>query len=800
MLIISQSIGEDTVFGQIAKASAETPTTSTYLQKEVIRFVFIIAGLMVVMSLVIIGIWAGYIRHHHPDFMPPSALIVSIVSVAIAFIPEGLPFAVTASLTIVANTMKRHNIICKSLKTVETLGCVSVLLSDKTGTLTKNQMTVTDCMVGHATLTTSIAGKEVRDAGRRQASLHQLRIIGALCNAAEFDASTVQKSLSERKIFGDATDQAILRFSEMLGSHVQARGLWKKHFELPFNSKNKFLLTILSSADEEAIQFTLSKDEARNFEPQKDSLLMIKGAPDILLPRCSQYITEDGNIASLDGDIISKVGLVKDQWSKEGKRVILLARRCLPATDITISREDGNYETLAMKQASEGLVLTGLVAMSDPPRDEIPEVIATLRGAGVRTMMVTGDFKLTAQSIARSCGIITCSDSNVDSVNDLPRHSHAQNSVGKRSEKNLVVSGETSRAIVISGAELPSLSEYQWQSILEYPAVVFARTTPDQKLLIVQRFRAAGFVTAMTGDGVNDAPSLREADIGIAPGSGSDIALEAADMILLTSFSSIIPALAYGRSVFSNLRKTIAYLLPAGSYSEFWPVMTSVAFGLPQILSSFMMIIICCCTDCGAACALAYEKPEADLLTRPPRDVKKDRLVDWKLLAQAYLYTGTLESLISFAMSYWYLQQKGVKFSMLWFSYGKFTPPPGKDLDWVNNQLLIGSGVYFVTLVVLQWFNLMGVRTRCLSLFQHPPIGKRETQNYLLFPSILFALAIALIFVYIQGVHSVAGSGSVPVQYWFIPMAIGLGMLCLEELRKLCVRRWPGGFLARIAW
>lgn len=164
--------------------------------------------------------------------------------------------------------------------------------------------------------------------------------------------------------------------------------------------------------------------------------------------------------------------------------------------------------------------------------------------------------------------------------------------------------------------------------------MVFTRTTPGQKLLIVKRFRAAGFVTAMTGDGANDSPSLREADIGIAPGSGSDIALEAADMVLLSSFSAIIPAFAYGRSVFSSLKKTVAYLLPAGSYSE---LMTSVAFGLPQVLSSFMMIIICCCTDCATSIALAYEKPEADLLTQPPRNVKTDRLVDWKLLAQSYL-------------------------------------------------------------------------------------------------------------------------------------------------------------------
>lgn len=590
-----QSIGEETVFGQIVKASSQTSNTRTYLQKEVIRFVFIITGLMVSMSLVIIGIWAGYIRHHHPDFMPPSTLIVSIVSVAIAFIPEGLPIAVTASLTVVANTMKRHSILCKSLKTVETLGCVSVLLSDKTGTLTKNQMTVTDCLVDHTTLTASDAEKEVRHPGRRQAALNQLRIIGALCNAAEFDSQSINCPPGERKILGDATDQAILRFSEILGSHVQARSLWKKRFELPFNSKNKYLLQVLSSAGTEAVQITLSDAEASIFDARKDMLLVIKGAPDILLPRCSKFISEDGSLCALDEDTVAKISHIKDRWSEEGKRVILLARKSLPSIDVTVAPEDGNYEPLAMRQAAEGLILAGLVAMSDPPRDEIPEVISILRTAGIRTMMVTGDFKLTAQAIARSCGIITCPDKSVHSVSDLPRRPSEHDGL-ERSEKPLVSPDPEPLAIVLSGAELPSLSEYQWQLIVRYPAIVFARTTPDQKLLIVQRFRAAGYVTAMTGDGVNDAPALREADIGIAPGSGSDVALEAADMVLLASFSSIVPALAYGRSVFANLRKTIAYLLPAGSYSEFWPVMTSVAFGLPQILSSFMMIIICCCS------------------------------------------------------------------------------------------------------------------------------------------------------------------------------------------------------------
>jgi sodium/potassium-transporting ATPase subunit alpha len=203
----------------------------------------------------------------------------------------------------------------------------------------------------------------------------------------------------------------------------------------------------------------------------------------------------------------------------------------------------------------------------------------------------------------------------------------------------------------------------------------------------------------VTGDGVNDAPSLKKADIGIAMGSGSDIAIEAADMVLLDSFAAIVEAVKYGRVVFDNLKKTICYLLPAGSFSEFWPVMTNVAFGLPQILSSFLMIIICCFTDCAAATAIAYEKPEADVLLQRPRNPRKDHLVNWRLILQAYGFTGVIMSLTSFAMSYWYAQRQGIPFSTLWFGFG--TTPNGVSVETMTAVLNTASSVYFVNLVVM---------------------------------------------------------------------------------------------------
>lgn len=295
---------------------------------------------------------------------------------------------------------------------------------------------------------------------------------------------------------------------------------------------------------------------------------MIKGAPDILLPRCSKILGDKGEIIPMDGLHLKRIEDTKDFWSRQGKRVILLARKA------TVNPRSTNPEKEVLAAAREGLTFVGLVGIVDPPRDEIPEVVRTLRGAGIRIFMVTGDFKLTAQAIAEECGIIS-DQSMLDDVTALSRDAKVE---------------FERRSIVLSGPELMSLNETQWNQLCDYQEIVFARTTPEQKLRIVKEFQARDNVVGMTGDGVNDAPSLKAADIGIAMGSGSDIAIEAADMVLLDSFAAIVQAVLYGRLVYDNLKKTIVYLLPAGSFSELWPVITNVAFGIPQALSSFLMV------------------------------------------------------------------------------------------------------------------------------------------------------------------------------------------------------------------
>lgn len=590
-------------------------------------------------------------------------------------------------------------------------------------------MFVTDCSISSSAFTTESVRDEMVLKGKASGT-HQLRAMAGLCNAAEFDAASTSLPLHERTIYGDATDQAVLRFSEGLGSVADLRGMWKKTFELAFNSKNKFMIRTFGLVDPNGLGLALSLSEAASFR-NEDTLLTIKGAPDILLERCTHFVEVDGSVRELNYRSHNLITELKNRWSAEGKRVILLARKVLPAKEIMVSPTSPEYESEIMTSARSDLIFVGLTAIVDPPREEIPDVIETLRRAGIRIFMVTGDFGLTAVTIARQCGIVS-SQGIIHDASAL-----AQTSDGEVKSMSLA-----SPSIVITGPELMTLKEHQWGQLCKYEEIVFSRTTPEQKLRIVREFQARNQIVGMTGDGVNDAPSVKAADIGIALGSGSDIAIEAADMVLLDNFAAIVEAVQYGRVVFDNLQKTIIYLLPAGSFSEFWPVFTSVIFGLPQILSSFLMIIICCFTDCAAATSMAYEKPEADVLLRKPRDPKKDRMVNWKLMFHAYAITGMLESFASFSMAYWYLQRQGIRFSDLWFKFGKV--PPHMDEAYYTARLNEASSIYFINLVVMQWFNLMAVRTRRLSIFQHPPAFNNSTQNLRLFPTILLALCFAV--------------------------------------------------------
>lgn len=343
---------------------------------------------------------------------------------------------------------------------------------------------------------------------------------------------------------------------------------------------------------------------------------------------------------------------------------------------------------------------------------------------------------MTAEAIAREVGIITAPPGPLHSIQHLDR-SPTEDGLGRS-----LVLGEKMAAplssIIIGGNQLPFLNDFQWSRLCLYQEIIFARTSPEQKLRIVREFQSHGNLVGMTGDGINDAPSLKAADIGIAMSTGSDIAIEAAHVVLLDSFPAIIAAMEYGRLVFENLKKSVVYQFPAGVFSELMAVLLNIFLGLPLILSRFLMIVISTLIDCAPAIAVAFEKPENDLLALPPRNLKLDRIANPKLLIHGFVYVGILECLPSIAMAFWYLQREGIPFSVLFLSFGSYPPP--YDPAYVAQKIKTASSIYFVNLVIIQLFNLFAVRTRRRSLFQQDPIIKRRTRNLWLFAALVFVM------------------------------------------------------------
>jgi sodium/potassium-transporting ATPase subunit alpha len=279
--------------------------------------------------------------------------------------------------------------------------------------------------------------------------------------------------------------------------------------------------------------------------------------------------------------------------------------------------------------------------------------------------------------------------------------------------------------------------------------------------------------------------------------SGSEVAMEAADLVLMGPFSSVIESIRLGRLVFQNLQKVISYLLPAGSYSEDWPVVLNVFFGCPLPLSSFLMIIICCFTDLFCCLTLIFEKEEYDLLSEPPRDPQNSRLVNMKIYGHSYLFIGTMEAVVAHAMFFYYMYSvAGIPIGGMFFAFEKYTDGYyGHTQAELNTFLNTGQCVYFVTLVILQFANLNSVRNKRRSIFQNGP----QNNKRLIFGP-LASLVIAIFVTEVSGIQNLFGTARVPIKFWLLPIPLAIGLLMMDELRKLAARTWPNGFIARISW
>lgn len=758
--------GPRSVMGRIASMTAGVQQKPTLIQKEITRFVTIIVGLTVVLALAILLTWVGWLRRDHSSYMSVVAMLNNVMGCVVAFIPEGMPVGVALTLMMIARRMKQTNILPKGLATVETLGCVNVICSDKTGTLTQNRMYVKSLgMVDWEFKMEDLTpGADMSD------GLANLLRASVLCNDAFFEPATLELPLYERRVNGNATDAAVLRLADSVGAtapkHVEP---YQRIHQIPFNSKNKWMLTM-----------------HRNPAANQGYTIYVKGAPDVLLDRCSFYWSAIHNaVRPLDDAARQKFSAFQAKLSRRAERVIVLCQRHY----VPIAEPGSNgFSDEILASGVQELTVLGIFGIIDPPRAETASTVAQCRRAGIRFFMVTGDFGLTAAAIAKDIGIYD-EATEPDTIDDLRDYGDEAKALRSR------------HSLLLEGTSLSSLTQEEWAAVCGYDEVVFARTTPEQKLRIVSELQAKGNVVAVTGDGVNDAPALRAADVGIAIGSGSDVAIEAADLVLLDKFDSIVEAIRLGRLVFQNLQKVIAYLLPAGSWSEIWPVIMNVFFGVPSPLSSFLMIIICVFTDLFLSLSLIMEKEEFDLLSLPPRRPKKDHLINMRIYGQAYLFVGVMEAFSAHAMFFLYMWKAAkIPFNDLVFAFESFTDGfhgySQAELTHYNN---VGQCVYFITLVILQWGNILSVRSKRMSILQADPVRPARRNPWLPL-AMLISLVIAIFVTEVPGIQSLFGTASVPIRFWFIPLGLALGVLVMDELRKALVRLFPKGPVAWLSW
>ncbi|TPX69591.1 hypothetical protein SpCBS45565_g02316 [Spizellomyces sp. 'palustris'] len=772
------AIGDRSIMGHIVRLSGHQKAQQTSLQKELGIFTAIISGLALGLFSLAMLVWGTWIKNAYPDYATPSVAIINAIGCLTAFVPQGLPVCVALTLTIVAKRMSRRQILVKNLATVETLGCMSVLCSDKTGTLTLGQMNVERCGFLNRTLTSQEATTE-----REMPAIKDMNLIARLCNGAVFEGDQDDVPIEDRKIKGDATDSAILRFGESLPHTPMLLSAYEKLYEIPFNSKNKWMLTVVRD----------------NTKSSTSPVLMVKGAPDILFKKCSSILLNDGTTAGLDSTARETMSLLQEQWSGEGQRVLALCKKDLG--DVKIDWQDRKSDEVVGAQVND-LTLVALLGIRDPPRPEVKKAIETIHKAHVRVFMVTGDFKNTAVAIAKQVGIVETE--RVDTLQDL--RSRADIRAAFANIKRSLIKPDEDRqpaSLVITGEELHGMTSEDWDvAIGGYHSIVFARTTPEQKLLIVEETKKRGDNTvAVTGDGVNDAPALKAADIGVAMGAGSDVAKETAAMILLNNDFTAIPyAIENGRLVFDNLKKVIMYLMPIGTYVEFMAVMANVFLGVQIPLSSFLQIFFCVSNDIVMSTALMFEKPESDLMVRKPRNARKDRLTDYRFFMNIYLFIGLMAWPCAMGMFFLYMSEQRIHFHDIVFAYSKWTDGYlGYTIDELTHFLSVGQCIYYVTMVMFQFGAILAVRNRSVSILQSNPFyGPRR--NLRLFAGMAVSICIAIIALYVPFIQNLFGTAPIPTKFWFIPLSFAAGVLIVDEIRKALVRVFPKSILAKLAW
>jgi sodium/potassium-transporting ATPase subunit alpha len=830
--------GDRTVIGSIAKLATRTQQAQTTLQREVSHFVRVISVGAVVMGVVffIVGVARG-----QPWL---SVFVNGFLTILVANVPQGLPATVTSLLSLSAARLRKRNMWIKRLDSVETLGSVSLIASDKTGTLTKNELTVVDVWVGAETV--HVAGN-VTEALVRQpppfpALLSMHRVVG-MCNGAQ---ATVLED-GERRAVGNPVDVALLAAFGARGT-LQLRQEAEVVYERPFNSRAKNHVVVVKtggggdvtaefeSADSSSSEGSADARASTAKKAHKIKQLVVvanpshfesyvKGAPEILLAMSTHYVDRDGKRCAIDDKFRSRFASTYAMFAATGCRVIGFCMRqfdapraAFDAIDEDASSADDSMLHSAVPRTAYTFV--GLAAMQDPPRERVADAVAACQRAGIKVFVVTGDHELTARSIAEQVGIlpgrprVQRESNNRNSIvlpDDEPTPSHDDDSDdGDRDQpaiKKIGGGGAVDDLVVVHGSRIDALSSAQWTQIFAQRGAVFARTTPQHKLRIVEEARARGFVVAVTGDGVNDAPALKAAHVGVAMGlSGTSVAREAADVALMDDdFATIVDGVHEGRVLYSNLKKTIAYTL-SHLWPEVVPVLLTLAFSFPFGLSGLLVLFVDCGTELVPAISLSYEPREADVMAHAPRNIATDRLVSWSLFAYAYLIVGMAEALVCIGAWLAVFSFNNVPLAALPFSYETHwkvnaTALVGNDGALINDveQVRIANvaqSVWFMTIVLSQFWHVWFTKTRYLSIVQHPVLSNVVTNV-----GVLVEVGIMCIIVYVPAIQSAFNTDTVPGVYWAFSL-ISLGFICVHnEVRKWLHRHYPHSCVARaLTW
>ncbi|MBS7622420.1 cation-transporting P-type ATPase [Candidatus Bathyarchaeota archaeon] len=701
--------GMKTQFGRIAHLTEAVEEEQSPLQKELRRVTATVTLFAVLLGITIFLVSLSLGLAAAESFLFAIGMIV-------ANVPEGLLPTVTLSLAISMQRMAKRRAVIKRLSSVETLGCTTVICTDKTGTLTCNEMTVTHVWVGGLSIRVTGTGYNPQGSFlsattgapvENNPDLQLLLTIAITCNDARLVPPTDQNR--RWSVLGDPTEGALLVAA--LKADIPYPPLTERVTVLPFESKRKRMSVVVSYAG------------AGTSPGPKHLRAYVKGAPAELLD-LSTTILKGGRTAPLDDLDKEIVRRQIDSYARDGLRVLGLAYRDLGDHTSKLTPDTVECE----------LTFAGLVAMTDPPRPEVEEAIRRCKQAGIRVLMLTGDYGLTAESVARKLGIIT------------------------------------GRARVVTGEEVESLSDEGLQKVLSEENIVFARINPEHKLRIVMGLQALNHIVAMTGDGVNDAPALKRADIGVAMGiSGTDVAKEAADIIITDdNFTSIVNAVEEGRAVYNNIKKFTKYIF-ASNVPEIVPFVLFALANVPLALNVMQILSVDLGTDMVPALALGAEPPEEDVMRLPPRRRGKS-ILSTSLLAQAFLFLGAIEAVAAMTSYYWMNIINGYSLSS--------PAQPGTPV------YLMATTMTLVGIVMAQVGNVFACRTERSSSL------KRSIRiNPLLPLGLVFELSIILSLVYLPFLHPIFGTAPLLPHHWLLPLAFAPTILLADEVRKLIVRR-----------